>query len=294
VRNTLLLVESRRRRRVARLLRKMKRLDAAPRSRPQRRRMSRASTRAVSGLVVVLVVALGAMAWDGGQFDSTSTNRWPAAPADRQDARIAKAVDDPKGADSYAFAYTQPHSDDPVTYDPCVPIHLVVNPRTIVDDGSRILAEAVDEVQDATGLVLHVDGLTKERPATDRELWTSDGSAWRPVLVAWSDPAETPRLRDRVLGVGGSAPVTKDGHRWLVTGGISLDGPELASVLRRPGGSAAVRAVVMHELGHLVGLDHVDARDELMQPEARPGLTTWGPGDRAGLAALGSGGCVDY
>jgi hypothetical protein len=245
-------------------------------------------------LVVVLVVALGAMAWDGGQLDSTSTSRWPAAPADRQDARIAKAVNDPGGAGSYTFAYTQRHSEDPVAYDPCVPIHLVVNPRTIVDGGSAILAEAVDKVQDATGLVLHVDGLAEERPATDRELRTSDGSAWRPVLVAWSDPTETPRLRDRVVGIGGSAPVTRDGHRWFVTGGISLDGPELASVLRRPGGRAAVRAVVMHELGHLVGLDHVADHDELMQPEARPGLTAWGPGDRAGLAALGAGRCVDY
>ena len=47
----------------------------------------------------------------------------------------------------------------------------------------------------------------------------------------------------------------------------------------------------MHELGHLVGLGHVDAPDELMSAENH-GLLTWGPGDRAGLSAVGAGRCL--
>ena len=46
----------------------------------------------------------------------------------------------------------------------------------------------------------------------------------------------------------------------------------------------------MHELGHVVGLAHVHDASELMNPE-NVGLTRLGPGDRAGLAALGSGRC---
>ena len=46
----------------------------------------------------------------------------------------------------------------------------------------------------------------------------------------------------------------------------------------------------MHELGHVVGLDHVKDRHELMNPEYL-GLDTWGPGDRQGLAVLGAGPC---
>ena len=61
-------------------------------------------------------------------------------------------------------------------------------------------------------------------------------------------------------------------------------------MLERVDGRKYVRAVVMHELGHVLGLDHVDDRDQLMYDE-NVGQTELGPGDRAGLAALGAGRC---
>jgi predicted Zn-dependent protease len=73
---------------------------------------------------------------------------------------------------------------------------------------------------------------------------------------------------------------------------VALDGLGLRRIQAREG-DASVRAVLMHELGHVVGLAHVDDRHELMYPKGSSHLTTWGPGDRAGLAALGSGDCVD-
>jgi hypothetical protein len=48
--------------------------------------------------------------------------------------------------------------------------------------------------------------------------------------------------------------------------------------------------VVLHELGHLVGLDHVRDRGELMFPTAND-VVGYGPGDLQGLAALGRGAC---
>ena len=52
-----------------------------------------------------------------------------------------------------------------------------------------------------------------------------------------------------------------------------------------------VQAVVMHELGHGLGLDHVDDRKQLMYQD-NVGLTELGPGDRRGLALLGQGKCA--
>ena len=50
------------------------------------------------------------------------------------------------------------------------------------------------------------------------------------------------------------------------------------------------QAILDHEFGHLVGLDHVHDKDELMNEE-NLGLTSYGPGDLEGLARLGDIAC---
>ena len=49
--------------------------------------------------------------------------------------------------------------------------------------------------------------------------------------------------------------------------------------------------MILHELGHLMGLGHVRTRGELMHP-AGGGVVDFGPGDLEGLRQLGAdGGC---
>ena len=77
-----------------------------------------------------------------------------------------------------------------------------------------------------------------------------------------------------------------------MSGGLVLDASDLGVMLNEPGGTEAVRAVIQHELGHVMGLDHVSDPRELMYTEGSPAQTTnWGPGDRRGLHELGSGAC---
>jgi hypothetical protein len=181
-----------------------------------------------------------------------------------------------------------------VAYDPCRPVEIVVN-RDQEPPGSRgVVEEAVASVADATGLRLSIVGTTGEpadpdRPAQDGARY---GRGWSPALVVWTDPGRVPRLAGDVAGLGGSqtAPAMASEPRHYVTGTVSLDAPQLTRVLARPGGRAQVRAIVMHELGHLVGLDHVDSAAELMFAD-NVGQLDWGPGDREGLAALGRGRC---
>jgi predicted Zn-dependent protease len=71
---------------------------------------------------------------------------------------------------------------------------------------------------------------------------------------------------------------------------VALDAPQLTEVMARDAGGEQVRAILMHELGHLVGLDHVDDPGELMYAES-VGTLGFGAGDREGLASLGSGRC---
>lgn len=282
-------------------LRELEKITAHYRARSPRQMTER--RRSVIIVLGVVALCLGAglaasLDLSGSRPGSPAFSRepsWPGRPTDSADKPLGTPPPVGRGAGSYAFIGTQDGSKTPVTYDPCVPIHVVVNDRTAVPGARRLLEQSLTEVEKATGLAFVLDAPTDEKPSKDRPPESSKyGDGWVPVLVAWSDPKETPALAGGVAGVGGSLPVERDGHTWFVTGSVTLDGPQLNGILASPTGNAEVRAVIMHEFGHVVGLAHVDAPDELMQPKGSPRLTTWGPGDREGLAALGSGACVDY
>jgi len=200
-------------------------------------------------------------------------------PADARDERLLPVPTPPEPA-AGSFAFLSEADGRLVTYDPCVPIHVRINPRTGGHDAVTLVEAAVDEVQAATGLEFVVDGLTDEEPRFDAATAQD-----RTVLVGWSDPDRVPKLAGDVAGLGGSAAVEDGRGAVYVSGQVALDGPSLAAY-----DEADQVAVIMHELGHVVGLDHVDDPDELMYEENR-GRREWGPGDRYGLALLGSGPC---
>lgn len=145
-----------------------------------------------------------------------------------------------------------------------------------------------------TGLAFQAEGATDEPATEQREAFQPAryGDRWAPVLIAWSDPSEVPDLEGDVAGMGGSTGVTAGprGPRVYVSGIVALDGPQLGGLLAAEGGPAQVRAVILHELGHLVGLDHVDDPGQLMH--AREAVTDLQSGDLTGLSRLGAGPCV--
>ena len=90
--------------------------------------------------------------------------------------------------------------------------------------------------------------------------------------------------------VGGAAPEEgAQGRRYYVTGGIVLDVEVFttANVQQRP---RVLEAILVHELAHVVGLGHVAEPMELMFVD-NSGQVELGPGDREGLARLGSVPC---
>jgi hypothetical protein len=187
---------------------------------------------------------------------------------------------------SYKFIALQPGTDDvPVTYQSCMPITYAVDDTMSVPGGQQFVDEAVARISAATGLRFVNEGTTSLGPGNHQ---VPDAT----LLIAWTDPARVHELAGDTVGVGGSrsARLGDVGLRYYVSGQINLDAPDLADMLER-NGPASVRAVVMHELGHVVGLDHVQDRHELMN-EKNVGATDFGPGDLRGLALLGKGGCA--
>jgi len=200
----------------------------------------------------------------------------------------------PGGSTAYLLQES-PDQDQPfVAYDPCRPLHYVVRPDNALPGSDLLVQEAVAEVSAATGLQFVFDGSTAEAPAELRETYQPHryGKRWAPILIAWSTPEESPRLAGNVAGVGGSSYAHTPGKPFVyVAGQVTLDAPGLSETLSWPDGPSYVRAVIMHELAHVVGLDHVDDPGQLMS-ETNRGQFGFGEGDRAGLALLGSGECV--
>src|SRR5665647_3165923 len=79
------------------------------------------------------------------------------------------------------------------------------------------------------------------------------------------------------------AATTEGAHAFLHTADDLV-------MLARPDGHQQARAIVMHELAHVLGLDHVPDADELMNPVSS-NRTDLGPGDLQGLALVGQVAC---
>lgn len=204
--------------------------------------------------------------------------------------RLGTPPDVPRGQGVFAFSLTQRGSDEPVSYDPCRPIRIAVNPDGGPPGGNTLISTAIDHIAAATGFRFEMVGTTDDRDFKERAA-TRSTSRTDPVLVGWATEEEVPELAGDVAGVGGSTAVgSTAGSMRYVTGMVALDRDAFADLVSMPGGYAEAQAIVDHEFGHLVGLDHVQDARELMNSD-NVGLTQFGPGDREGLARLGSVPC---
>ncbi|MBE0011200.1 peptidase [Arthrobacter sp. AET 35A] len=198
------------------------------------------------------------------------------------------------GSTSFVLEESPDDSQDFVAYDPCRPVDYVLRPDFAPAGTDGLIEEAVAEISAATGLTFAYRGITSEAPSEDRDPYQPDryGKRWAPILISWTSPAEIPGLEGDVAGLGGSLYAHTPGKPFVyVAGQIQLDAPDANVVMQYPNGRDLVKALIVHELAHVVGLDHVDDPSQLMYEENN-GLTALGDGDRAGLALLGAGPCV--
>lgn len=267
------------------------------------RRQSRRS--GAGALALVAAIAIVPVAWKAGVVPrgtrnaaaalrgdvgavAVSTGAAPSPHAVAHPHRLLPMSQAPAGAGGFALIDT--HG---ARWDPCRPIHYVLSGAEPWPGANRLLTEAVGEVSRLTGLAFTYDGATPEQPDVHRLSFQRQqyGDRWAPVLVAWTNSAAVPDLAGRVAGVAGPHAALVHAQSRLVSGTVFYDATDLSMLEANPRTQWEVPVILRHELGHLVGLNHVQDATSLMFPSARSSGQHFNPGDLRGLAYAGSGTC---
>ncbi len=191
----------------------------------------------------------------------------------------------------FGFLVTQPNSTLPVRYNPCAPIHYVVNINEAPAYGLQLVQNAFTEIGQATGMQFIYDGTTSELPSTSRPAYVN--GAPNPILVSWEHNGETSYLPSsnssgEVVGMGGSQYTYNStaGQYQYVSG-------EAAISSSYPLSEDETIHLVLHELGHVIGLGHTTETNQIMYPYDEASPITYANGDLQGLASLGmAAGCL--
>lgn len=190
-----------------------------------------------------------------------------------------------------------------VRWDPCTAIHYRANYTYAPAGAEADVKQAIVILGAQSGLTFINDGSSGEIPQSSYGVGSSPGNR-PPLLIAWAAPG-TGAGRSNLLpglpvvGVGG--PVIA---KWtiggvtnpfqVITGKVVLDSSASLTPGFGPNVASSRGQLLLHELGHAVGLTHTNDKVQVMYPSLHSSpITDYAPGDRAGLARVGSAaGCI--
>lgn len=208
--------------------------------------------------------------WDGGAAPEAPA--WGELPPGRAPYLPLPTA----AAGSYSFLVPDPVADTGARWNACEPIDVAVNPAGGPPFALAVVEDALGRLGDAMGTEIRLVGTTSERQAHESD---PRGGAAVGILVNWPERWET----EEIWGWGSYVAIGPT----IVSATVALNPSTSARI-----SETELLELVMHELGHAVGLGHVDDRDQIMYPLMQ-GRTVWGDGDRAGLARVGRGaGCT--
>jgi hypothetical protein len=183
----------------------------------------------------------------------------------------------PSSVGSHAFLF-QPTPAPPGfgRWDPCAPqIKYAVNTLRATQREIDEMHHALREIERASGFDFvpyqpdptTTEGLDDRRPPGGADF-----------LIGFSDPSQTSQLNGSIVGIGGGFWFASTGR--INSGFVIVDVPQLGDI-------DDLRATLVHELGHAIGLGHVIDPNQIMYP-ALTSRTTLGSGDKQGLWRLGT------
>jgi hypothetical protein len=173
-----------------------------------------------------------------------------------------------------------------VHWDPCHTITWKVNQAGVPDRRIAELTTAMRALHEATGLEFSYAGETRAVPyRTDGRGSTSSDAA---MTIAFATSKQVQALAGTVVGQGG---VSYRSTGQVVRGLVVLD--KAARLSSGFGAGHTWGTLMLHELGHAVGLGHASGREQAMHSGINDrSRGSYQAGDLTGLRKLGTGaGC---
>ena len=206
----------------------------------------------------------------------------------------------PGGAYAFLDVTYQDGERVPIRWNPCQPLEYQLEFQVRPPGAETAVRSAIDQTSAATGITFQNDGTTSEDPQHLFDTYFfADAlhSVYRPVLITFVSHATFVSMGPSKRAIAFTHPEegSQERDKQFVAGIVVVDG----SVHYAHEGRWSLALVIQHELGHLMGLAHVRAPDELMfsfeeAPHTIPDpIANWGPGDLQGLEMLGADqGCL--
>lgn len=189
------------------------------------------------------------------------------------------------GTGAYAFVSTTGGS--PAAWDACTPIDVVVNLDRAPDNVMVEVDGTFERISSASPFRFDVIGTTSVIPDNDWPVVAERGErGWPPLVIAFADDADTDLLSGTQAATGGGWRI----GTTYVSGSVVIDTAHTGDY-RRGFGPGSLGGLLLHETLHVLGLDHVEDRSQVMFPLISAGPGELGRGDVTGLAGLVRGRC---
>jgi hypothetical protein len=154
-------------------------------------------------------------------------------------------------------------------------------------NGLDLTQEAINRVAAATGFTFKYLGATTAMPYTSGYAAPSDTK----FVIAWATPTQISDLGGNVVGLGGPQYAWNSTGVAKITGAtVAIDATDVAPTGFLKSGfqaGASVGTVLMHEIGHAMGLGHYSDTTQVMNPGVTSTSNTWYMnGDLGGLSKI--------
>ncbi|GAB3857160.1 hypothetical protein GCM10028801_15360 [Nocardioides maradonensis] len=183
-------------------------------------------------------------------------------------------------------------ADNGYRWNPCAVIRYRVNLGGLPSTNLKLIRAALQKVHVATGLSFAYAGSSRVAPFGGGWNRSVPGSG---LYFAFVTAKNVPAIRG-IAGLGGEGALvtTGSGSKVIASGGVSLEKGWWKKLDAGFKNGPSRGSLLLHEIGHAMGLMHVGAKPEVMYPVLGPwSYGRYGWGDLTGLQQLGADqGCL--